>query len=210
MVEQWWGTYVPHTPCPLHIGLALRRHDDRLGEFVRGYQYRGEATHTCSYLVLRRIGMCDTSILVSHTPEQHDTWGKEETALMVMDLLKPAEFLLVDKLENCLHRFYPLQRFAKSEANKPTDKTSAETVLKCLPRFAAFARSPWCVCRCRPRCCQRWMVLAKRLMAGDYKIELGGDRLGDIPAFYKRACEPDRRGPGAHAVQSQARYCTEL
>eukprot|EP01049_Picozoa_sp_SAG25_P010417 SAG25_NODE_1137_length_3822_cov_1.656460_7_plen_80_part_00 len=23
--EQWRGTYVPHTPCPLHISLALQR-----------------------------------------------------------------------------------------------------------------------------------------------------------------------------------------
>jgi hypothetical protein len=27
MGEQWWGTYVPHTPCPLHISLALQRQD---------------------------------------------------------------------------------------------------------------------------------------------------------------------------------------
>jgi hypothetical protein len=45
MGEQWWGTYVPHTPCPLHISLALRQQDDRLGKFVRGH--RGEATHSC-------------------------------------------------------------------------------------------------------------------------------------------------------------------
>jgi hypothetical protein len=28
MGEQLWGTYVPHTPCPLHISLALRRQND--------------------------------------------------------------------------------------------------------------------------------------------------------------------------------------
>ena len=49
MGEQWRGTYVPHTPCPLHISLALQQQDDRLGEFVRGH--RGEATHSC----LRRL-----------------------------------------------------------------------------------------------------------------------------------------------------------
>jgi hypothetical protein len=36
--------YVPHTLCPLHIGLALRRQDAQACKFVRGH--RGEANHS--------------------------------------------------------------------------------------------------------------------------------------------------------------------
>jgi hypothetical protein len=36
---------VPHTPCPLHISLALRAHDAQASEFVRTHQ--GEATDSC-------------------------------------------------------------------------------------------------------------------------------------------------------------------
>eukprot|EP01047_Picozoa_sp_COSAG01_P076240 COSAG01_NODE_13326_length_1600_cov_5.213191_2_plen_280_part_00 len=35
----------PHTPCPLHISLALRLHDAQASEFVR--THKGEATDSC-------------------------------------------------------------------------------------------------------------------------------------------------------------------
>ena len=47
----WCGTYVPHTPRPLHVGLALWRRHDR--SCIESYILVGEATYSCSACAAR-------------------------------------------------------------------------------------------------------------------------------------------------------------